>query len=366
MQTVLSIVDELDTPPPQVMIQVLLAEVTLDTTEQWGMDISVGPFGGEAYNVGSLAGGSGVATALGVPNLSVTSADFGILIRSLEAQGKLEILSNPQVTVNNNQKAEINVGDEIGVAGSTERSSIGTLISSVERLPVGIIMSVTPAISDDGFVRMEINPQISQLTNRTTQINRDQTAPIIARRRVDTVVTVKDGQSVVIGGLIQTTQEERRSKVPILGDIPFLGLPFRTKLQEARKTELLVIVTPRVIPGLPGSAHGMAQDVSNQQIDRMEDPTRVLDYLESIKADIKATRTKQAEEAPTEGAIDPQTGLPIDPAFNDPATSPPPTPTSDTNLTPDLSLPKPTSSVAPASPASHLLVPSTARTKPPR
>ncbi len=366
MQTVLSIVDELDTPPPQVMIQVLLAEVTLDTTEQWGMDISVGPFGGEAYNVGSLAGGSGVATALGVPNLSVTSADFGILIRSLEAQGKLEILSNPQVTVNNNQKAEINVGDEIGVAGSTERSSIGTLISSVERLPVGIIMSVTPAISDDGFVRMEINPQISQLTNRTTQINRDQTAPIIARRRVDTVVTVKDGQSVVIGGLIQTTQEERRSKVPILGDIPFLGLPFRTKLQEARKTELLVIVTPRVIPGLPGSAHGMAQDVSNQQIDRMEDPTRVLDYLESIKADIKATRTKQAEETPAEGAIDPQTGLPIDPAFNDPATSPPPTPTSDTNLTPDLSLPKPTSSVAPASPAAHLLVPSTARTKPPR
>ncbi len=301
METVLSIVNELDTPPPQVMIQVLLAEVTLDSTEQWGMDISVGPFGGEGYKIGSLAGGSGVATALGVPNLSVSSADFGILVRSLEAQGKLEVLSNPQVTVNNNQKAEINVGDDIGVAGNTERSSLGTLISSVSRIPVGIIMNVTPAISEDGFVRMEITPEISQLTNRTTQINRDQTSPVIAKRRVDTVVTVRDGQSVVIGGLIQTTQEERRSKVPILGDIPVLGLPFRTKLEEAKKTELLVIVTPRVIPGVPGQGHGMAEDVSEQTVNRMEDSSRVLDYLETIKADIKAARDRarrrQQEEA---------------------------------------------------------------------
>ncbi|MCX5691625.1 MAG: hypothetical protein NTV94_17845, partial [Planctomycetota bacterium] len=293
MDTVLSIVNELDTPPPQVMIQVLLAEVTVDTSEQWGMDASVGPFGGEGYKLGSLGGGSGVATALGVPNLSVSSADFSILIRSLEAQGKLEVLSNPQVTVNNNQKAEINVGDEIGVAGNTERSSVGSLVSSVTRIPVGIIMNVTPAISDDGFVRMEINPEISQLTNRTTQINRDQTAPVITRRKVETVVTVRDGQSVVIGGLIQTTQEQRRTKVPLLGDIPVIGAPFRTKVNEARKTELLVIVTPRVIPGIPGTAHGMAEDVSGQAIDRMEDPSRVLDFLENIKADIKATREKQ-------------------------------------------------------------------------
>jgi Flp pilus assembly secretin CpaC len=185
------------------------------------------------------------------------------------------------------------VGDEIGVAGNTERSSVGSLVSSVTRIPVGIIMNVTPAISDDGFVRMEINPEISQLTNRTTQINRDQTAPVITRRKVETVVTVRDGQSVVIGGLIQTTQEQRRTKVPLLGDIPVIGAPFRTKINEARKTELLVIVTPRVIPGIPGTAHGMAEDVSGQAIDRMEDPSRVLDFLENIKADIKATREKQ-------------------------------------------------------------------------
>lgn len=293
MNTVLSIVNELDTAPPQVMIQVLLAEVTIDSSEQWGMDFSVGPIGGDAFQIGSLGGGSGVATALGVPNLSVSSADFSMLIRSLEEQGKLEILSNPQVTVNNNQEANINVGDEIGVAANTERSSIGTLISSVERIPVGIVMNVTPSISDDGFVRMDISPEISQLTARTTQINRDQTAPIIARRKVDTVVTVKNGQSVVIGGLIQSTMEERKSKVPILGDIPILGLPFRTKNEQARKTELLVIVTPRIIPGLPGTSSGGVEDIAGQTIEKMEDPTRVLDYLESIKEDIKKLRNKR-------------------------------------------------------------------------
>ncbi|MBS0196736.1 MAG: hypothetical protein JSR77_08260 [Planctomycetes bacterium] len=310
MQTVISIVNELDTPPPQVMIQVLLAEVTLDSSEQWGMDVSVGPFGGDAYKVGFLGAGTGVATALGVPNLSVSSADFSILIRSLEAQGKLEVLSNPQVTVNNNQKAEINVGDEIGVAGNTERSSVGSLISSVQRIPVGIIMNVTPSISDDGFVRMDINPEISQLTNRTTQINRDQTAPIITRRKVDTVVTVKDGQSVVIGGLIQTTMENRRTKVPFLGDIPVLGVPFRSKLEESKKTELLVIVTPRVIPNLPGSVHGDIEDVTDQTVNRLEDPSRVLDYLERIKADVKARREKAMQRPPEEPVPDPAATIP--------------------------------------------------------
>jgi len=293
MNTVLAIVSELDTAPPQVMIQVLLAEVTIDSSEQWGMDFSVGPIGGDAFQIGALGGGSGVATALGVPNLSVSSADFSMLIRSLEEQGKLEILSNPQVTVNNNQEAIINVGDEIGVAANTERSSLGTLVSSVERIPVGIIMNVTPSISDDGFVRMDITPEISQLTARTTQINRDQTAPIIARRKVDTVVTVKNGQSVVIGGLIQSTTEERRSKVPILGDIPILGIPFRTKNEQSRKTELLVIVTPRIIPGLPGSSNVGVEGIAGQSIEKMEDPTRVLDYLESIKEDIKKLRSKR-------------------------------------------------------------------------
>jgi len=293
METVLKIIDELDAAPPQVMIQVLLAEVTLDSSETWGMDISAGPFGGDAFRIGTAAASAGVATSLGVPNLAVSSADFSVVVRALEAQGRLEVLSNPQVMVNNNQMAEIKVGEEIGVAGDTERGNTGnTIVSSVVRKDVGIILTVTPSISADGFVRMEIKPEISQLSAKTTQINRDQVAPVITQRSVDTIVTVKDGQSVVIGGLIQTSDEQRKTKIPILGDIPILGLPFRSKQDMTVKTELLVILTPRVIPGLTGLSEPMVQDVTDQIIDRLEDPSKISDHLERIKLEVKRSQEK--------------------------------------------------------------------------
>ncbi|GJQ30308.1 MAG: hypothetical protein HBSAPP03_21920 [Phycisphaerae bacterium] len=325
MDTVLKIVNELDQTPPQVMIQVLLAEVTVDSGEQWGMDAKAGPFGGDKLTIGHTAQGVGVATALGVPNLSVTSADFGVLIRALELQGKLEILSNPQVLANNNKKATIKVVDDIGLAGQTQRGfGSDTIVSTVERQDVGIILNVTPAISADGFVRMEISPEISSLTTRTTQINRDQTAPIITKRTVDTVVTVKDGQSVVIGGLIQTTDESRRTKVPLLGDIPILGLPFRTKQNSMNKTELLVILTPRVIANDTPDAEAAVRDVTDQQVDRLDDPTRIEEFLERIRLEVQQQKAKHghasprlepantgtliddAEEAPTAPAAEPK------------------------------------------------------------
>lgn len=329
MESVLKIVEELDASPPQVMIQVLLAEVTIDASDQWGMDVNVGPFGGEAYRVGSTAAGVGVATALGVPNLSVSSSDFGLLIRALEAQGKLEVLSNPQVLADNNKEATISVVDEIGVAGRSQFGGVNgtSVISEVERIPAGIILKVTPSISSDGYVRMEVSPEISALTSRTTQINRDQTAPIISKRTVDTVVTVKDGQSVVIGGLIQTSDEERNSKVPIIGDIPIIGLPFRTKKNEVNKTELLVILTPRVIPGGAASPEGLIRDVTEQTVDRLEDPTRVEDYLERIRLEIEETNrrngiTSPAVVSPASEPLQPSRSRPESASDSGPASAP--------------------------------------------
>lgn len=331
MQSVLKIVQELDATPPQVMIQVLLAEVTIDSDNSWGMDVTVGPFGGEGYLIGSKAAGAGVATALGVPNLAVSSADFGVLIRALEAQGKLEILSNPQVMVNNNSPAEIRVVEDIGLAGQTQYNQFGnTVVASVERKDAGIILNVTPSISSDGFVRMDIKPEISQLTSRVTQITRDQTAPIIAKRQIDTVVTVKDGQSVVIGGLIQTSEESRESKVPILGDIPLLGLPFRSIKEEAKKTELMVILTPRIIPGQMDAVSEMVEDVTEDSIQHLEDPTKIQDYLERIRVEIQEQRRKSLLRSanPPQSVPDQSTLIPS--GEHTPTTQPPeadPTPT---------------------------------------
>jgi len=248
IDTVTQIVRELDAAPPQVVIQVLLAEVTVDSSDTWGLDFEVGPFGGDDYIVGSTPAGAAVATAIGVPSLAVSSGDFDVMIRSLQSRGRLEVLSKPVVTVNNNEAAFIQVGEDIAIVESVDTFEDRTQANVIRR-DIGIILNVTPSISADGFVRMEIQPEISDVSARTTQISADFESPIITQRRVDTVVTVKDGQTVVIGGLIETSDTIRRTKVPILGDIPLLGEAFRTHQIEKVKTELMVILTPRIIGG---------------------------------------------------------------------------------------------------------------------
>ncbi|MEM1185613.1 MAG: secretin N-terminal domain-containing protein [Planctomycetota bacterium] len=285
IDAVKEIVSELDASPPQVMIQVLLAEVTLDDAVTWGMDINVGRtvetsnIGGDGYVFDSFAAGAGVATAIGAPNFGVASTDFSLLIRALEAQGKLEVLSRPQVTVNNNEAAFIQVGEDVGIVTGSDR--IGERVTAeVERRDVGIILNVTPSISVDGFVRMDISPEISQVTTRTTQIDEDFESPIITQRRVETTVTVKDGQTVVIGGLIQTIAEVRETKVPFLGDIPILGLPFRSYLQENTKTELLVILTPVVIPGESPAAEFVQDELFDKTLRAVNDREPVIQALD--------------------------------------------------------------------------------------
>ncbi|MCC6969901.1 MAG: hypothetical protein IT434_06725 [Phycisphaerales bacterium] len=287
-ETVLSIVRELDAAPPQVMIQVLLAEVTIDSENNWGADLKIGPFGGDNYATSLLGAGAGVGTAIGVPNLSVSSADFSLLIRSLQVQGKLEILSNPQLLVSNNQNASIQVGENVAIVQGVERTPQGNTRSDVKRQDVGVIVDVTPTISADGFVRMEIKPEISQVSGKTTQISEDFVAPIIDKRTLDTIVTVKDGQSIVIGGLLQTNDMARDTKVPGLGDIPLVGNLFRSNDKNNTKTELMVILTPRVIPGQDADWEGRIERMNDKMINRLQDPTRVKEYLNEVK--------KQAEE----------------------------------------------------------------------
>ncbi len=294
IDTVAQIVEELDAAPPQVMIQVLLAEVTIDDSSEFGIDVSIGgvlsegegvadlvnrsKIGGDGFAFQKLAAGAGIATALGVPNFAIASTDFGLLIRALQEQGKLEVLSRPMVQVNNNERAFIQVGENIGITDGIERRDTGGTSAVIRREDVGIILEVTPSISADGFVRMDITPEISTLSDRTTQIDENFAAPIITQRRVQTTVTVKDGQTVVIGGLMQTTDQLRKTKVPLLGDIPVLGELFKSEKQSSVKTELLIILTPYVIPG-DASGRERQERLTRHAINLLEDPTKIREVL---------------------------------------------------------------------------------------
>lgn len=274
------IVTELDAAPPQVEIQVLLAEVTLDDEDTWGADITVGGMSGlgpDAYQLGSFAAGGALSSALGAANLSVSSVDFELMVRALEVQGKLEVLSRPSVTVKNNEAARMQVGENIGVPGDTTSTNSG-VTTGVTYQDVGIILEVTPTINKDGFVQLDIKPEISALTSRTTQVSENVQAPIITRRSVDTTVSVMNGQTVVIGGLIQTTKESREWKVPFVGDIPILGLPFRSSKESNVKTELLVILTPHIIPGGQPAVERY-RTLTDKAINGLSDPQRVIDEV---------------------------------------------------------------------------------------
>ncbi len=270
MDRVRRMVSELDIDPPQVLIQVMLAEVTLDSNLSWGVDTryDLGPYGGDDL---FIRGASSLASAflpgLGIPAFSVSSNDFSLLLKALEAQGRIQVLSNPSVMAANNQPAHIQVGENIGRASSQSLSSGGTQQTLVEFLDIGVILDVTPSINPDGFVRMTIAPSITDLTNRNTQVSEDLSVPILTKREATTTVTVRDGQTIVLGGLIQDTYESRQQKVPLLGDIPLLGLLFRSELEETTKIELLIVLTPHVI--ISPTQFARVDELTHRQIGRM-------------------------------------------------------------------------------------------------
>ena len=274
-EIVSNIIKELDATPPQVLIQVLLAEVSLDQSNQFGIEGRFGPLGGEALRGTYLGAGNPINNALGVPNFSVSTNDFQLLVRALESQGRLEILSRPQITVRNNETGKFQVGENIGLPDSIQQFSNGNNQTAIRRQDVGIILDVTPQVNDDGYIRMDIKPQISALTARTTQINETLESPVITKREVQTIVTVKDGETVVIGGLIQDTEELRKTRVPGLSDIPLVGEIFKSNKYSKTKTELLILVTPRVVrSGQPGALESMREH-TEQSVDRMSDPDRI-------------------------------------------------------------------------------------------
>jgi len=139
---------------------------------------------------------------------------------------------------------------------------------------LGVILKVTPSINPDGFVRMDINPEISNLSARTTQISEDFESPVITVRRADTVVTVYDGDTIVLGGLISDRFEVREEAVPLLSKLPILGALFRSKSEQRAKTELLIVLTPHVITS-PTQVHHL----SDIEIDRLSLPDFVKEQI---------------------------------------------------------------------------------------
>ncbi|MBM4017165.1 MAG: hypothetical protein FJ288_02375 [Planctomycetes bacterium] len=241
------LIAELDQPPPQVLVQVLLAEVTIGDSTDFGMDWSFTERTG-ANTTSRFRTDFGVSANL-TPgfSVSVTGGDISYYLRALQAQNRMEVLSRPQILASDNQMATINIGQRVPFITNSRVTETGTTINTVQYEQIGIILNVIPRINPDGFVKLTVAPEISSLSDADVQISPGVRAVIINSRSAETTVTVQDGHTIIIGGLITTNDQNVEDKVPILGDIPILGWLFKSTHVSKERTELLIILTPTVI-----------------------------------------------------------------------------------------------------------------------
>lgn len=270
------IIDNLDRPAPQVLINVLFLEVTHSDDSDIGVEGSVrfnGP--GMEEVVGSALGipawanfvqGSVTSTRDGdvvtetvTPGtwtrngnatggyVSISKDNYDLTIRALAELGKLEVLSRPSILVRNNEEATITIGREVPFIRNSRIDDDGDIINTIEYEDIGIILEVTPRISPSGLVEMYVYPEISTLTGETVQISETVDAQVIAKRSAETTVIVEDGRTAVIGGMIQDQLVETERKIPLLGDLPLLGRLFRRNIKAKSKTELVIFLTPHVV-----------------------------------------------------------------------------------------------------------------------
>ena len=263
-QKIKPLIAAIDRPKPQVLIKVVFLEVTHSDDLDFGVEGSYNPnprdLGsgltnlnlGQAFNLlsqnttGSTIGPSTMPTGAGI--YSIMGSDFNATVRAIASASKVDVLSRPSIMVRNNQPATITVGQSVPlVNGVTFEGTAGIPVSTVTYQNVGIILQVTPFITMDGLVEMIVAPQISSLSTTTVQIATNVSVPVINLRSASTVVITPDGQTVIIGGLMETDKTTIDTKIPILGDIPLLGNLFKRKQKDNTKTELLIFLTPHVV-----------------------------------------------------------------------------------------------------------------------
>lgn len=236
-------IDKLDTKAPQVMIEALIVNIKLTDELKMGVDWTKLGDSKNYFSQGLNITGS--ANPYGKATFSSTPGNWSIqgLIDFIETNNDVRILANPKVLVLNNQTATIDSVEEVPYRELTETSAGGS-IGTVSFKEAGIKLEVTPQISNDGYIIMHVRPEQSAQAGTFTIENSE--TPVIETRRTDTMLRVKDGQTIIIGGLRKSEPSVVESKIPILGDIPLIGALFRKVDTDITESELGVFITPHI------------------------------------------------------------------------------------------------------------------------
>lgn len=240
------LLEQLDQPVKQVLVRVLVAEVTLEKGIDLGVELTGGSRGStDASNV--FTDFNLFDSALGVNGFLIENTDFRAAIRALATNTNFDVLSRPYILTTDNREATVNVSQEVPVITGSRTDQNNNVTSTFDRRDVGIILTVTPQINSEGLVVLDVTQELSALSDQAIPVAADVESPIINKRTMTTRVLVEHGQTAVIGGLVKDQIAETVRKVPLLGDIPLLGALFRRTESTKSQTELLVFLTPQVV-----------------------------------------------------------------------------------------------------------------------
>lgn len=244
-QRVRKILSRIDVAAAQVLLEATIAEVTLNDQLRFGLRWFF-ERGQSQFSLTDAAAGAvlprfpGFSYFLNTPNVQVA-------LNALSDVTDVNIVSSPTLTVLDNKKAVLQVGDEVPVATQSAVSVVSPgapIVNSVTFRNTGVILGITPRIGDNGRVLLDIEQEVSDVTP-TTSSNID--SPTIRQRRIKTTVAVTSGESIILAGFMQDRASKARQQVPLLGNVPVVGNLFKDKNDEIKRTELLIAITPQVI-----------------------------------------------------------------------------------------------------------------------
>lgn len=316
-----AVVKQLDIRRKQVFVEALILELSMDATQQLGVSFSGGVaigsnggiFGGVNQSVlpstdlltksvnGIMAGGFSKLISIPDPlnqgeTLQVPA--LSALINLSKKDGDVNILSAPRLLTSDNEEAQIIIGDNVPIITSRLTSGASNDLNqsvSIERKDAALTLKFTPQITEGNLVRLKIYQEITGVKDSTSSVGDvNQVGPTFTKRLLQNTVVAEDGKTVVLGGLISNSVQEGVSKVPFLGDIPFLGWLFKTKTKIEKKTNLMIFITPTIIR----SAEDLAQvtQINREDMDQFQ-KTEMKDALKKNKyADAAMEQLKQSEQ----------------------------------------------------------------------
>ena len=247
-------IKKLDVVPRQVLVEVTIAEVTLNGALSYGLEwfFSSGSVNGSLLNSGGIGAGLTTPTGAVSPQLPFSAVWRGAggnikaVLSALASTTKVNVLSSPHIMVTDNQVAKINVGASVPVQGqSTIVNGSTPIVTSVNYVDTGVVLSVRPHINAGGLVTLEISQEVSdvQVGVTTTGLN----SPTINKRSAQTIVAVQSGDTMVLGGLIKDDNSNGSSGLPYLSEIPVVGALFGAKNETKTRREMIITITPRVV-----------------------------------------------------------------------------------------------------------------------